>query len=185
MSHRNQKNWVKPSEIVRTFKHFNRGTNLIVEVRDQLRTKDSLYIIPWQSYCYVVLHYVEIGLWYIPDGENHDSTDPDVQDSLDKMIGIMLVPRKFTQQTGIDYCASSAVVNPLEMAHQYKLGIKPDTLKVEKRLLQHVKKWLHPEPSKSMMNFREHGKRVYVCDICDSKFKTSKALCDMIVHSSG
>lgn len=181
----NEKNWVKPSEVLRTFYHFNKGTTLITEIWNELRTRDSLYIVPFQSHCYVILHYSSIGLGYIADGENYYATDEKVQYALEQMTGITLVPRLFNQQTGVDHCASSAVVIALEMANHYKLGLKPDTIKVEKQLLQRVKKWFHPEPSKPTKNLWEFPQRIHVCDICDKKFKTAKSLkCHMMIHSN-
>lgn len=49
----NENNWVKPSEIVKAFHKFQEGfaANITVEVWDELRTVNTIYIVPFEAHC--------------------------------------------------------------------------------------------------------------------------------------
>lgn len=171
----NDNNWVKPSTIVSMIKYFldQRGhSNVIpVEVWDKLSGEDTLYIVPLEGHCYVVLYYAKKGFGYIADGGNNFIKDRDVEEDLSQMMNLILVPRKFDQQHGVDHCGSSAVVLSLEMINQYRLNIKPDSISVNMTLYKKVKALMHPDSSAQMTTsniskFQPNLK----CEICGKKF---------------
>lgn len=171
----NEKNWIKPSTVRNTVLGILSGTdeqNIInIEVWDKLRDQDTLYIVPMEGHCYVVLHYARKGIGYIADGSNHFMTNPEVEKDLTEELGLILIPRQFVQQHGVDHCGSSAVVLALELVKQYRLKIKPDSITADKSIYKRVIKWLHPESSKTIINTNisefQHSLK---CEVCGKKF---------------
>lgn len=172
----NEKNWVKPTSIKNAILGFKKNpTTLNVEVWDSLRKQDSLYIVPFEGHCYVVLHYVDTNFGYIADGSNLYLEDKEVQKDLSDEMNIILIPRKFNQQHAVDHCGSSAVVIGIEMIEHYRMNIKPDTITAEPRLYKRIKNFFHPEASNPIEHRNpSEFQTPLICEVCGKRFAKGK-----------
>lgn len=117
--HFNYDNWIKPSDIVRGFHHFWKqerhciNDKIDVEVWDgDLKDRDTIYIVPWAAHAYVVLHYATRQIGYIADGANLFASENQVREDLRILFSqkITFLSRRFSAQTGVDHCGSSAII---------------------------------------------------------------------------
>lgn len=169
----NVTNWVEPKVILKiifdTLAKSRMAINLAIAVFSGLHKIDSIYLFPYQSHCYVILHFAGYG--YIADGTN-SCFDPETLDRISDNIGLELKPVRFNQQTAIDHCGSSAVCIAIEFNRAYNRNIRPTILVASKRQLKRVKELFHQSdsekiPGKELREFRTK----LICPTCDARYK--------------
>lgn len=178
----NDANWIKPSEVLdhikRMIKIYKIQTSLTLILWDDETPKlrdnhlDSLYLVPFEGHCYVVLYYAQKGIGYVADGTNEFSKHKDLAEKLIKLLEIPLIPRLYHQQVGVDHCGSSAAAISLELMNHHRLNLKPDNIIVSNRLRSRFTKLFHAEksttvPDKCPRDFRKK----LTCDVCKKAFR--------------
>lgn len=167
---------MKPSTIVSAFYGLwdpRKELKIQVELWEELRNVDTIYIVPLAGHVFVVLHYASKKIGYVADGANMFADDEAIRKDLNKHLGnkLILLPRNYNSQTGVDHCGSSAVLIALETAKHYHTDTRPKMLIPEKRLLERVTRWYHPGQSEPTPNKRPEDYRIPLkCEICKKAF---------------
>lgn len=96
---------------------------------DGFHSDKAVYIHTFAGHCYVVGHDPDFGSFHIADGSNFYMTNADIRASIDDDLGVSgLIPHRYIHQTGVDHCASSAVLIALEFMKHLKTKIWPDLI---------------------------------------------------------
>lgn len=175
----NTRIWVKMSTILNTIRfEFMRSrfktTNIKIEIWTSLNETDSLYLLPYQGHCYVILHYAKKKIGYISDGGNKFKNNDDINQIIQNIVEIPLIPRTYVEQTGVDHCGTSAIIIGLQMIRQYYLDIKPDKIIAPQQLKLRLKTRMHNDYSAPETNNNLDYAPSLKCSICGKKFKKGK-----------
>lgn len=175
----NENNWVSLTQIIETYqkikaKYFP-GLEIEFEQWQPLTIwKQGIYLVPYQSHCYVILFLEKENYGLIADGTNNYISNAQLKLNLRALLKISLREVTFNQQNNIDYCGSSAVLISFEFARMVKTNIFRNNIITSTELTTKIQKLLHPFKSEQIEKPLHERRQLLVCENCKRKFLNTK-----------
>lgn len=176
----NRMNWVSMDKLLENFHSAKRRTRLThpdIEIGEWTKfgNHDGLYFLPHGFHCYTMLHLHKRNITFIADGINLLKEDPKIFRKLKDILKVRLLVCKFSQQTKVDFCASSSILIGLEFLRAYKNNLFPSKITAPKTWIQIVTNILHKYKSKSLKLPKLRDRRFSLsCHRCNKTFKSTQ-----------
>lgn len=171
----NPANWRTIDDVIEAVDKFDRRTNnfLPVEKFSSSLKNGVISIIGLRKHMYVVYKSPFTGTVYLADGYNWFIEDEEVQQAIRNILGLTPVAIRFVGQSGIDHCASSAVMIALSYRNAYRAKMEPITIKAERDRMDRIRRSFHPFQTETLpapQAFR--NVEPDICSICGKEFKS-------------
>lgn len=174
----NEENWVSMKTIFDTLIKFKKlyfpNVDIDCENWISFEGKDKIYLLRFQSHCYIILYYSQSKTGYIADGGNLFRTDEEISRSVRHLLKIRLFSCQYNQQEKIDHCGSSAVLIALEMMRAYKLQIKPSKLSSPISWRKRIIAKLHKHESVNLNSMNHEFQERLKCNNCSKIYRPNE-----------
>lgn len=121
----NVANWPKKTDIQAALdtytERFQFPRSISAKIYDgHLQNSDQVYILLHETHCYAFIYISAEDRCFLADGSNEYMKDQELQAEIQDILKKPIVALHFTQQSGVDHCAASAVALALEFKRLYQ-----------------------------------------------------------------
>ena len=177
----NMENWITPSRILQSingYKNSNMHSSEIkVELFEQIRSYDVVYILYLDCHFYVIMHFHQTNRGYISDGTNMYIKDANIRSKIRSILlnKIKLKALQNNIQLRQDFCGSSAAALVITFLQKYKSMSWRNPLNVSRKLVKRLTKAMHKHDSILLKtsNVNVHAE---FCRYCTKRFFKPKSL---------
>lgn len=171
----NESNWVSVDHIfslLKTYKdRYFPSVDLKYETWNEFGKTDQLYLVKFESHCFMVLYYAKRQLGIIADGGNIYRTNEEMSIRIRSLLKIRLRGLDFNCQSKADHCGSSAVLIGLELIRLYQSGHTPDELISPCSWREDIVSQMHREYSESLRVPVHQFQKRMKCSKCGKSFR--------------